>query len=300
MGEQVSVRGTQLWVDDLGDPERPAVLYLHGGPGSGCYDFVLHQGQRLAASVRLIAVDQRGVLRSDPLGGRPLCLRDLVEDVEALRVQLGVAQWSLIGHSFGGYVGLLYAATYPGAIDRLVFENPTFDLASSARSLLRRAALEYGVLGNQENARKCLAIAYDDTLDDRAVWDGFSVLSQGLEGQRDNLYVYGPDKQFFQRLVRESRLGDEPWSRGADHQSALYEEGAVFEPLVSRFSQVTHPTLLIRGYYDAVFGLDQIHSYVKAKPDSKLLVADESGHFVHVEEPDLFATVVSNWVAPTG
>ncbi len=63
MGEVVSVRGTHLWVDDLGDPERPAVLYLHGGPGSGCYDFVLHQGQRLAASVRLIAVDQRGVLR---------------------------------------------------------------------------------------------------------------------------------------------------------------------------------------------------------------------------------------------
>lgn len=300
MGELASVRGTHLWVDDLGDPERPAVLYLHGGPGSGCYDFVLHQGRRLAASVRLIAVDQRGVLRSDPLGDHSLSLSDLVEDAEALRIHLGIAQWSLIGHSFGGYVGLLYAATYPGPIDRLVFENPTFDFASSARSLLRRAALEYGVRGNQENARKCLAIAYDDTLDDRSVWDGFSVLSQGLDEQRDNLYVYGPDKQFFQRLVRESRFGEELWSRGADHQSELYEEGAIFEPLMFRFSRVTNPTLLIRGYHDAVFGLDQINSYVEAKPDSKLLVAAGSGHFVHVEQPDWFATPVSNWVAPTG
>ncbi len=300
MGKRVSVRGTHLWVDDLGDPERPAVLYLHGGPGSGCYDFVLHQGQRLAASLRLIAVDQRGVLRSDPLGDHSLSLRDLVEDAEALRIHLGIAQWSLIGHSFGGYMGLLYAATYPGAIDRLVFENPTFDLASSARSLLRRAALEYGVLGNQEYARKCLAIAYDDTLDDRSVWEGFSVLSPGLHAQRDNLYVYGPDKQFFQRLVQESRFGEELWSRGADHQSALYEEGALFEPLTFRFSRVSHPTLLIRGSHDAVFGLDQLHSYLEAKPDSKLLVAGESGHFVHVEQPDLFATAVANWVVPTG
>ncbi len=206
-----------------------------------------------------------------------------MEDAEALRRHLGIAQWSLIGHSFGGYVGLLYAVTYPAAINRLVFENPTFDLASSARSLLRRAALEYGVLGNQENARKCLAIAYDDTLDDRSVWDGFSVLSHGLDEQRDNLYIYGPDKQFFQRLVRESRFGDELWSRGVDHQSALYEEGAIFEPLMFRFSQVTHPALLIRGYHDAVFGLDQINSYIEAKPESKLLIAYESGHFVHVE-----------------
>lgn len=32
--------------------------------------------------------------------------------------------------------------------------------------------------------------------------------SQGSDEQRDNLYVCGPNKQFFQRLVRESRFGD--------------------------------------------------------------------------------------------
>lgn len=300
MGEPVTIRGTHLWVEDIGDPTRPAVLYLHGGPGSGCYDFVLHQGERMAASVRLVAVDQRGVLRSEPLGGGALCLTDLVEDAEALRAHLGIARWSLLGHSFGGYVGLLYAATYPGAVDRLVFENPTFDLAASARSLLRRAALEYGVLGQQESARACLAVAYDGALDARSVWDGFGALSRGLDEQRDNLYVHGPDKKFFQRLVLESGLGDEAWSRGADHQSALFEEGAVFEPLVSRLSEVTHPTLLIRGYYDGVFGSEQINSYMEAKPDSKLLFVGESSHFVHVEQPDWFATAVSNWVKSKG
>ncbi|WP_053957795.1 alpha/beta fold hydrolase [Sulfobacillus thermosulfidooxidans] len=297
MGAIVRVRGTRLWVEDLGDSNRPVVLYLHGGPGSGCYDFVLYQGQRLATSVRLIAMDQRGVLRSDLLGNQTLSLRDLVEDAEALRKHLGISRWSVIGHSFGGYVGLLYSSTYPDAIDRLIFENPTFDLAASARSLLQHTALEYGVLGNQEKARECLAIASDDALDSRFVWDKFTVLSQGLGKQRDNLYVYGPDKQFFQRLVRESSFGDELWKRGADHQAALYEEGAIFDSLISRFSQITHPTLFIRGYYDAVFGLDQIHRCLETHPHSKLMVADASSHFVHVEQPELFAAAVVNWMA---
>ncbi|PSR27244.1 MAG: hypothetical protein C7B47_08520 [Sulfobacillus thermosulfidooxidans] len=240
---------------------------------------------------------ERGVLRSDPLAKRSLSLRDLVEDAEALRAHLGIARWSLIGHSFGGYVGLLYAATYPDSIDRLVFENPTFDFGASARSVLRRMALEYGVLGNQEKAQTCLSIAYDEKLDTRSLWIGFSELSNGLDDQRDNLYVYGPNKQFFQQLIRESSLEDELWARGADHQAALYQEGAVFEPLVSLFSQISHPTLLIRGYYDAVFGLDQLHLYMKANPHSKLVVADASGHFVHVEQPDLFADAVTNWIA---
>lgn len=296
MGQLVTIRGTDLWFEDMGDPHQPAVLYLHGGPGTGCYDFVLHQGDRLSTSIRLIAMDQRGVLRSESLGSRRLHLHDLVEDAEALRDHLGLTRWSLIGHSFGGYVGLLYAATYPDSIGRLIFENPTFDLAASARSLLRRAALEYGVLGNQERARACLAIAYDTALDARAVWNGFSTLSQGLDERRDNIYVYGPDKQFFERLVRESPLADDWWARGADHQSALYAEGAVFEFLVSTFSRIPHPTLLIRGYYDAVFGSDQINQYVQAKPDAALLVADQSSHFVHVEQPDLFATAVADWI----
>jgi pimeloyl-ACP methyl ester carboxylesterase len=50
------------------------------------------------------------------------------------------------------------------------------------------------------------------------------------------------------------------------------------------------------GYYDAVFGLDQLWQYRHAKPDTNLVVAAESSHFVHVEEPELFATAVANYL----
>jgi proline iminopeptidase len=84
--ERLLVWGKQLYVEVLGPVTAPAVLYLHGGPGTGAYDFTRHQGGRLSPVVRLVAMDQRGVLRSDPLGDtEAFGLEDLIEDCEAVR-----------------------------------------------------------------------------------------------------------------------------------------------------------------------------------------------------------------------
>ncbi|MFD1675695.1 alpha/beta fold hydrolase [Alicyclobacillus fodiniaquatilis] len=72
-----------------GHADAPPLLYLHGGPGESCYEFMLHQTHRLSKKLRLIAIDQRGVWRSDAVEeDEPLSLQDLVEDCEALRKQL--------------------------------------------------------------------------------------------------------------------------------------------------------------------------------------------------------------------
>ena len=80
----VKVRGTRLYVDERGSADAPALLYLHGGPGSGSYDFLSFQGAALSERLRLIAVDQRGVQHSDPLEG-PVTEDDLVADFDAVR-----------------------------------------------------------------------------------------------------------------------------------------------------------------------------------------------------------------------
>jgi proline iminopeptidase len=52
----VSVNGTGLFVDDRGDATAPALLFIHGGPGQSCYDFMQIQGDRLARRLRIIGV----------------------------------------------------------------------------------------------------------------------------------------------------------------------------------------------------------------------------------------------------
>ena len=78
-----------LYYEQCGHPNGQPVVFLHGGPGSGC-----NPGQRRffdPAHYRIILLDQRGCGRSKPLG----CIEEnttaeLVADIEHLRRHLGI------------------------------------------------------------------------------------------------------------------------------------------------------------------------------------------------------------------
>jgi len=104
-----------LYADIRGDQDAPALLFLHGGPGQGCHDFMALQGDLLAKSVRLIGLDQRGVDRSAPLpDGATLTIADLVDDCESVRAELGIDRWAVAGQSFGGGLALRLDAASSG------------------------------------------------------------------------------------------------------------------------------------------------------------------------------------------
>lgn len=126
-GKYMNIRGKKLYVETHGDPKNKPVLYLHGGPGESCYDFSFHQAERLKDSLYVIMIDQRGVCRSEEITeDEAFGLNDLIEDCEELKKVLQIKKWSIIGHSFGGYLALLYASIYPGSIKKIIFEGPTF------------------------------------------------------------------------------------------------------------------------------------------------------------------------------
>jgi proline iminopeptidase len=141
LGEKMKVRGKDFHVETYGSEDNPALLYLHGGPGETCYDFTFNQKERLEDSFYIVSIDQRGVGRSEAINeNEKFGFQDLVEDCEALRKKLGIDRWSILGHSFGGFLGLSYVHQYPESIDRAIFECPTFDFGLTSKQLLRKTA----------------------------------------------------------------------------------------------------------------------------------------------------------------
>ena len=103
-----------LYWEESGNAAGLPVLVLHGGPGGGCApEFRRFFDPKY---YRIIMFDQRGAGLSTPSGECRANTSDLlIEDIEALRQWLGVAQWLVFGGSWGATLALAYGQTHPAA-----------------------------------------------------------------------------------------------------------------------------------------------------------------------------------------
>jgi pimeloyl-ACP methyl ester carboxylesterase len=90
--------------------EGPALFLIHGiGASRHSFDGLV---DLLKGEFRCIGYDLRGHGRS-PTPRPPYTLDQLVEDLEALRAELGIEKAHFAGHSLGGMIGPAYARKYP-------------------------------------------------------------------------------------------------------------------------------------------------------------------------------------------
>ena len=90
--------------------EGPPLFLIHGiGASRHSWDGLV---EHLKGEFRCIGDDLRGHGRS-PTPTPPYTLDDLVDDLEALRAELGIARAHFMGHSLGGMIGPAYARKYP-------------------------------------------------------------------------------------------------------------------------------------------------------------------------------------------
>lgn len=113
----------QIYWECSGNPMGMPVIYLHGGPGSGCRS----NSRRYFDPVKynIVLMDQRGCGRSRPLVETldDLSLNTtshLIGDIERLREHLQVDRWAVLGASWGTTLGLAYAQAFPHRVSALI------------------------------------------------------------------------------------------------------------------------------------------------------------------------------------
>lgn len=101
---------------ELGPPDAPPILVLHGGPAAHC-DYLLPAFARLADRWRLVLYDQRGGGKSPVDAGVDLTFAAHLRDLDELMTEVGAGR--LVGYSFGGLLAMIFAARNPARIERL-------------------------------------------------------------------------------------------------------------------------------------------------------------------------------------
>ena len=96
----------------MGDRSRPAAVFLHVGPGSGCAPG--HRQLFNANDWFAIFPDQRGAGQSTPSRSRENnTTHHLVADLERIRLHFGIERWLVVGGSWGATLALAYAEAHP-------------------------------------------------------------------------------------------------------------------------------------------------------------------------------------------
>ncbi|GIG70068.1 alpha/beta fold hydrolase [Phytomonospora endophytica] len=290
------INGTRVFADVRGPKDAPPLLYVHGGPGATAFDFMNVQGDRLAESVRVIGVDQRGLLRSDPLTpGTELTADLVIADFEALREALGYRSWAILGHSFGGWMATEYAHRHPESVSAVIFDCPGWDadVANKHRLALVADMLdEDGDTEGAERARELMTLARRMTLAD----DAWSVIAR-LGDRTAELNFHDPaDARRFTAARAASGFSDEDFARGtAEHVAAL--RGCMFDSAYPRLAELKQPSILIYGRRDPVVPPVPVMVYRESMPDPKVVVLENSSHHAHLEEPDAYAAAVRGFIA---
>ena len=114
--------GHSIYFEQSGNSKGLPVIFLHGGPGSGCNEN--HRRYFDPEKYRIIIFDQRGCHRSKPNG----CIENnntqkLLVDIDSIRNKLNIEKLVLFGGSWGATLALLYAEEYPQHVAAMVLRG---------------------------------------------------------------------------------------------------------------------------------------------------------------------------------
>lgn len=111
-------QGLRLHYADWGNETAPPLILVHGGRDHcRSWDFL---ARALRPHFHVLAPDLRGHGDSDWTKGGSYPLTDYVYDMTRLVHALAVPQVTLIGHSMGGMVSLIYSGSFPDKVSSLV------------------------------------------------------------------------------------------------------------------------------------------------------------------------------------
>lgn len=275
----VNVNGVQLYVRTVGG--GPDVIVLHGGPGAH-HDYLLPQFDALADGRRLRYYDQRGGGRSPVPRDVPVGWREHVADLDGLITHWSLERVTLLGYSWGGALGLLYAATHPERVGRLALVAPA-PLDAEQRMEFQRRLAERQRRPEIVNARRELQAS---GLRER---DPAAYRRRAFE-----LAVAG----YFRDPAQARHLT--PFRVTGRTQDAVWESVAATDlrAELEELAELCIPALVLHGRHDAI-PLEAAERVAEQLCDARLEVLEQSGHVPHVEEFDTFLRVLDEFLPRT-
>ena len=286
--------GVTLNVALAGDPEKPAVILLHGFPEP--HRTWRGLAPRLEGDFRLVMPDQRGFAGSDrPQEVDAYKTDKLVDDLFALADALGIERFALVGHDWGGAVAWAAALRGERRLTRLAIVNaphPVIFQKSLIESEDQRKASQYITAFRTPGFERAVeAMGYE------------AFFEKTFSGHVDLAKI--PEAEKHQYLADWSQPGALTamlnWYRAAN---LIVPPPGITVPLpdllLRAFPKVKVPTLVIWGMKDSALLPLQLDGLEELVDDLQIERLVDAGHFVPWESPDEVAAALRPFLGAAG
>jgi pimeloyl-ACP methyl ester carboxylesterase len=274
-----------------GDSRNPAAILLHGFPES--HRTWREVAPRLQQEFYLVMPDQRGFAGSDrPQEVDAYKTDTLVDDVFALAEALGLEQFALVGHDWGGAIAWAAALRNDPRLERIAIINAANPVVFQ-KSLI-------------ENADQRAASQYINAF--RA--PGFETLveAKGFEWFFERTFTGHVELAKIPEAEKRQYLAE--WSQPGAFTAMLnwYRAAKVIVPppgvtvplpdfLFRAFPKVRVPTLVVWAMKDSALLPIQLEGLEELVEDLQIERIADAGHFVPWEAPDEVAAVLRPFLA---
>jgi len=274
----------ELYFEESGNPEGKPVVFLHGGPGGGTNP----QMRRFfdPRRYRIVLYDQRGCGRSTPHASlEENTTWDLVEDIEKLRVHLGIDRWQVFGGSWGSTLALAYAQHHPERVSELVLrgifllrrsELEWFYQSSEGAASLFPDLWEQFIAPIPEEERYDMMRAYYRRLTSTVEADrnGAARAWSQWEGATSHLRT---DPRYV------AKFGDAEYAAAFARIECHYFVNGGFldsdDQLLRDVPRIRDiPAVIVQGRYDVVCPMRSAWDLHRAWPEAELVVVPDAGH----------------------
>ena len=297
------VRGT--------DKTHPYLVILHGGPGFSAHMFY-PWGASLEKTVNVVYLDQRGSGESarltvaNPLAPTPAEIKgytvaNLVADIEGVRQSLKVDKWYVLGHSWGGMLGLEYVTAHPDHVWGYIHMDGLVSVPQMQDAVLDDAAKRFAATKPKDDA-DLAQVKQLRALPPDSPFRLFGAL--GLAMGPAKLYFAGDQTAGFAVAYGQIGAAVAPYHLSPAALAPASEPGAALivndhfptcddTPLLAK---VTVPTLVLNGKQDGVIPPSMAEAAHAAIKGSQLTEVYGAGHFPFFEQPITTTAVVLAFV----
>lgn len=277
----------KVWYRVVGggeQPGKPPLLCLHGGPGVP-HDYLEPLEALAATGRRVVFYDQLGVGNSDHPDDPALFTVDLyLEELSLVRRTLGLERVHLLGQSWGGMLALEYAVTRPeGLLSLTLADTPASMPQWSAEANRLRAALP-------PEARQTLAEhEAAGTTDDPAYQEAMMVFYRRHVCRLD---PWPPClERTFEKMMRAPLVYLTMVGPSEFHVTGTLKDWDI----TGRLGEIDTPTLVLAGRYDEATP-EITTTLQRGIPGARRITFENSSHMPHLEEPELYLRVLSDFL----